>query len=63
MHKLASRSTTTRAFVFLAKFIITNYLTQDVDGALSICIDERNPCNLSITGDIEIYQCHVFKRE
>ena len=32
----ASTSTTTRVFVFLAKFIITKYLKQEVDGDLSV---------------------------
>ena len=48
----ASRSTTTRTFVFLAKFIITKYLKQEVHDDLSICVDERSPSGLSITGDI-----------
>ena len=39
-----------RAFVFLAKIFITDYLKQEVDGDLSICVDEGNPCSLSITG-------------
>ena len=39
-------------------FIITKYLKQEVDDNLSICIDEHNPCGLSITGDIKMYQCH-----
>ena len=29
---------------------------------LSVCVDERSPCGLSVTGDIKIYQCHVIKR-
>ena len=41
-----SRSTTTRAFVFLA----------------NVCVDERSPCGLSMTGDIKIYQYHVIKK-
>ena len=53
----ASRSITTRAFVFLAKFIITKYLKQEVNDDLSVCVDECSPCGLSITGDIKIYQC------
>ena len=59
----ASRSTTTRAFVFFAKFnfIITKHLKQQVDDDLSACMDERSPCGLSITGNIKIYQCHVIK--
>ena len=41
-----SRSTTTRAFVFLT----------------NVCVDERSPCGLSMTGDIKIYQYHVIKK-
>ena len=37
-------------------------LLQEVDDDLSVCVDERSPCGLSITGDIKIYQCHVIKR-
>ena len=29
-------------FVFLAKFIITKYLKQEVDDDLSVCEDERS---------------------
>ena len=57
-----SRSPITRAFVSFAKFIIENYLKQEVDDDLSVCVDERSPCGLSITGNIKIYQCHVTKR-
>ena len=35
--------------------IITKYLNQEVDDNLSACVDERSPCGLSITGDINIY--------
>ena len=49
-------------FSFLQNFIITKYLKQEVDDNLSICLDERSHCGLSITGDIKIYQCHVIKR-
>ena len=35
--------------------IITKYLKQEVDDNLSACMDERSPCGLSITGDINIY--------
>ena len=45
----------------LLNFIITKYLNQEVNDNLSICVDERSPCGLSITGDIKIYQCHVIK--
>ena len=43
-------------------FIITKYSKQEVDANLSLCVVERSPCGLSITGDIKIYQCHVMKR-
>ena len=46
----------------LLNFIMTKYLKQEVDDDLSLCIDERNPCGLSKTGDIKFYQCHVIKR-
>ena len=58
----ASRSATTTTFVFLAKFIIAKYLKQEVNGELSVCVDECSPCGLSVTGDIMIYQIHVIKR-
>ena len=61
IQKPASRSTTTKAFVFLAKSIVAKYLKQ-VNDDLSICMDKRSPCGLSITGDIKIYQCHLIKR-
>ena len=35
--------------------IITKYLNQEVDDNLSACVDERSPCGLSITADINIY--------
>ena len=46
----------------LLNFIITKYLKKEVDDDLNVCMDERSPCGLSITGDIKIYQCHVIKR-
>ena len=46
----------------LKNFIITKYFKQEVHDDLSVCIDERSPCGLSITRDIKIYQCHVIKR-
>ena len=46
----------------LLNFIITKYLKQEVHGDLSICMDERSPYGLSMTGDIKIYQCLVIKR-
>ena len=45
----------------LLNFIITNYMKQEVDDNLHICMDEHSPCGLSI-GDIKIYQCQVIKR-
>ena len=46
----------------LLNFIITNYLKQEVDDNLSVCVDESSPSGLSITGDIKIYECVVIKR-
>ena len=43
-------------------FIITKYLKQEVDDNLSLCMVEHSPCDLSITRDTKIYQCHVMKR-
>ena len=36
---------------FLQNFIITKYFKQEVDDYLSVCVDERSFCGLSITGD------------
>ena len=58
----ASRSLTRRAFIFLARFIFKKYLKQKVYDDLSVSVDERSPCSLSITADIKIYQCDVIKR-
>ena len=49
-------------FQNLLTFIITKYLKQEVIDDLSVCVDERNHCGLSITGDTKIYQCHMIKR-
>ena len=60
-----SSSTTTRAIAFLQNllnFIVTKYLKQEVHDVLCICVDECGPCDLSLTGDIKIYQCHMIKR-
>ena len=54
-------SSTTRA-CFLANFIITKYLTQEVDDDLCLCVDEPSSCGLSITGDKSIHHCHVIKK-
>ena len=46
IQQLANRSTTTRAFVFLAsfaEFTIIKYLKQEDDDNLSICVDEHGP--------------------
>ena len=37
-------------------------MKQEVDGDLSVCVDECSPCGLSITGDIKIHQFHVIKK-
>ena len=39
----------------LLNFIITKYLKQEVNDNLSVCMDERSLCSLSITGDIKTY--------
>ena len=44
----------------LLNFIITKYLKQEVEDDLSIYVNERGSCDLSITGDIKIYQCHMI---
>ena len=36
---------------FLQNFIITKYFKQEDDDYLSVCVDERSFCGLSITGD------------
>ena len=43
----------------LLNFIIPKYFKQEVDDDLSVCVDERSPYGLPITGDIKIYQCHM----
>ena len=60
----ASRWTTTRAFFchLSLNFIIAKYWKQEVDDGLNVCVDESCPYDLSVTGDIKIYQCHVIKR-
>ena len=45
----------------LQNFIITKYLKQEVNDDLSVRVDERSSCGLSLTGYIKIYQCHVIK--
>ena len=49
-------------FLSFLQFIIAKYLKQEVNDDLSVCLDERSLCGLSITGDINIYQYHVIKR-
>ena len=44
-----------RVFASLAKSIPTKYLEEKVDDDLSVSMDERSPCDLSIIGDIKIY--------
>ena len=46
----------------LLNFIIIKYLNQEVNENLSVCVDERSSCDISITEDIKIYQCHMIKR-
>ena len=36
-------------------FVITKYLKQEVDDDLNLCVVERSPCGLSITGYIKIF--------
>ena len=60
-----SMSTTTRAFVFLEKFLEFYYhkrFEAKVDDNVSLCMVEHSLCGLSVTGDTKIYQCHVMKR-
>ena len=38
----------------LLNFIITKYLKQDIDDDVSVCVDERSPCGLSMTGDTSL---------
>ena len=47
---------------FQQSFIITKYLKQEVDEDLSVYLNERSTCGLSVTGDIKICQCHVIKK-
>ena len=35
---------------------------QGVDDDVTICVDERSPCGLSMTGYIKIYQYLMIKR-
>ena len=58
-----SRSTTMRAFVFLAKFAefyyhkTSKHLKQEVNDDLSVCVDEHSSSGLSVTGDIPLSYC------
>ena len=45
----------------LLNFIITKYLKQEVDDDLSIYMDERSPCGLSMNEDVNIYRCLMSK--
>ena len=38
----------------LLNFVITKHLKQEVNDDLSVCVDGRSPCGLTITGDIKI---------
>ena len=60
----ANRSTTTRASTcnLSLNFIVIKYLKQELDDNSSVCVGERSPCGISVSGDIKIYQCHVIKR-
>ena len=52
-----SRSTTTRAFVFLTKFaefVITKYLKQEANDSLRVCLDEHSPCGLCIAEELHL---------
>ena len=58
-------STTTRAFIFFAKFAEFYYhkiFETRSWWQTECCMDVRSPCGLSITGDIKICQCHMIKR-
>ena len=60
-----SRSTATTAFVFLGKIAECYYckiFEKKIDDDLTVGVDERSTCGLSVTGDTKIYQCHVIKR-
>ena len=46
----------------LLNFFITKYLKKEFDDDLTVGMDERSPCGLSVTEDIKIYQCHMIKR-
>ena len=59
-HKSLQAGQLSRAIVFLAKFIIAKYLKQKFDDDCSVCVDEHSPCDLSITVDEKICQCHVI---
>ena len=57
MQEPASRSTTVRTFVFLAKCIFAKYLKQEVDDDLSVCVDKRRDWrynNLSMSRDQKV---------
>ena len=47
----------------LLNFIITKCFKQEVDGGISVYLDECSSCDLSITGNMKIYQSHVIKRQ
>ena len=46
----------------LLNVIIAKYLKKKIDDDLTVGVDERSTCGLSVTGDTKIYQCHMIKR-
>ena len=46
----------------LPNYLITEYLKQEVNDDLRVCVDKSSLCGLSINEDTKIYQCHVIKR-
>ena len=38
----------------MLNFIVTKYFKQEADDELGVCLDERSPYGLAITGDIKI---------
>ena len=44
----------------LLNFIIIKHLEQEVDDDLSICMDKRSPCGLSMAGDISFNEVFLL---
>ena len=44
----------------LLNFIIIKHLEQEVDDDLSICVDKRSPCGLSMAGDISFNEVFLL---